>query len=103
MRGDFSLLLEEMEKERIPAEFRTLGEGGAMFISSMPLSVGTPLQVRLFHWANVVKFTSKVVWSEPSDDTDSKEFRNGVQFDLISNESMIQVRNIMLTWQKKSA
>lgn len=102
MRGDFSLLLQDMEKERVPTQIKTLGGGGMMFISPMPLSLGTPLQIRLFHWANVVKLNSKVVWSEPVVENDSTEFRNGVQFDQISNEAMIQIRNIMLTWQKKS-
>jgi hypothetical protein len=102
MKGDFSLLLPEMDKERIPAEVKTLGGGGIMFISSLPLSIGTPLQVRLFHWANVVKFTSKVVWSEPIVDKDSTGFQNGLQFEKISNESLIQIRNMMQTWMNKS-
>ena len=102
MNGDFSLLLPEMDKERTPAEIKTLGGGGIMFISSIPLSVGTPLQMRLFHWANVVKFTSRVVWSDPIVENDSTGFQNGVQFEQITNESLIQIRNIMQTWMKKS-
>jgi hypothetical protein len=101
MKGDFSLLLPEMDKERIPAEVKTLGGGGIMFISPLPLSIGTPLRVRIFHWANVVKFTSRVVWSEPIVKKESTGFQNGVQFEQISNETLVQIRNIMQTWMNK--
>ena len=99
MRGDFSLILPDMEKEKIAAQIKTLGGGGLMFVSPVPLSIGTALQFRIFYWANVIKFTTRIVWSEPDVNPESTQFKNGGKFEDISNETMIQIRNIMQSQQ----
>ena len=81
MKGDYAFLQPpEREKERHSSRIQTLGGGGMMILTSDPLSIGTPLQVRLFHPPNIIIVNSKVVWTEPSGENKREGFQIGLQF-----------------------
>ena len=91
MKGDYSFIQTDKDKERHLSRIKTLGGGGMMMLSNDPLSVGTPLQVRLFHHPNIITVISKVVWSEPSEPNKADEFQVGLQFWPPTQSSLLHI------------
>ncbi|MFI5304716.1 MAG: HD-GYP domain-containing protein, partial [Nitrospiria bacterium] len=52
--GDFRLLEHENITEYCLIKVKTIGRGGLLIVTSVPLPIGTPLRVRLFHCPNTI-------------------------------------------------
>jgi len=89
--GDFRILLPEKDTKHYLFKTKTIGRGGLMFVSSVSLSVVTPLQVRLFHRPNVITFNSRVVWTKPFKENKQSRFRIGLKYDPPSQVSLLNV------------
>ena len=99
MKGDFRILREEKEKELFSSQIKTVGEGGLMLVSSVPLAVDTPLQVRLFHGNNVITLFSTVVWTKPVDENEASGFKIGLQYHPIHQASLLHIDFLLQTEQ----
>jgi len=91
MKGDFWILEEEKESEMFSRQIKTVGNGGLMFVSSVPLSVGTHLRVRLFDGSHDITFLSKVVWTKPVENSETTGFIIGLQYDPSDQVSLLDV------------
>jgi hypothetical protein len=99
MKGDFRILQEEKEKEPFPGRIKTVGKGGLMLVSPVPLAVDTHLQVRLFEGNRVITFLSKVVWTNPADKNEAPSFNVGLQYDPIHQVSLLDIDFLIQTKQ----
>jgi len=102
MKGEFWILEEVSEKEMFSSEIKTLGKGGLMLVSSIPLSVDTHLKVRLLDGNHSITFLSKVVWTNPVEKKDSSGFNVGLQFDPPQQVSLLEIDFLLQSEQKKS-
>lgn len=82
------------EKE-IPLYLKTIGKGGLMFLSSIPLSVGKELPMRLLYYSKVIEFTARGVWTEKVQKRDTRLFKSGAIFTEISSENLDTINHIV--------
>ncbi len=101
MKGDFWVLEEEKEKEMFSSEIKTVGKGGAMFISPVPLAVDTHLKVRLLDGNHGITFLSKVVWTKPVEKNEASGFYVGLQYDPTQQVSLLEIDFLLQTAQNK--
>jgi hypothetical protein len=103
MMGDFRMLQEEKEKEKekepFPGRIKTVGKGGLMLVSPVPLPLDTHLQVRLFEGNRVITFLSKVVWTNPADKNEATGFNVGLQYDPMHQVSLLDIDFLIQTEQ----
>ncbi len=99
MKGDFRILQEEKDKEPFQGRFNTVGKGGMMLVSPVPLAVDTFLQVRLFEGNRVITFLSKVVWMNPADKNEERDFNVGLQYDPMHQVSLLDIDFLIQTRQ----
>jgi PilZ domain-containing protein len=102
MKGEFWILEEVSEKEMFLSEIKTLGKGGLMLVSSIPLRVDTRLKVRLLDGNHGITFLSKVVWTNPVEKKDTLGFNVGLQFDPPQQVSLLEIDFLLQSEQKKS-
>lgn len=91
VKGDFRILLPEKDIERYPMTTKTIGRGGLMFVSSTPLSEGTPLQVRLYPYSQEINFIATVAWMKPSTEDTAPGYKIGIQFKPIRQASLLLI------------
>jgi Tfp pilus assembly protein PilZ len=96
MKGDYSFLQPDKDKERHSSRIKTLGGGGVMILSTAPLSVGTRLLIRLFHYPNIITVNSKVVWAEPREANKLDGFRVGLQFSPPTQSSLLHIEFLLM-------
>ena len=101
MKGEFWILEEENEKEMFSSEIKTVGKGGLMFVSPVPLAVDTHLKVRLLDGNHGIMFLSKVVWTKPVEKNDASGFNIGVQYDPPQQVSLLEIDFLLQTAQNK--
>lgn len=89
--GDFRILLPEKDTKHYSMKTKTIGRGGLMVVSSVFPSIGTPLQLRLFHRPNVITFNSRVVWTKRFKENKHLRFRIGLKYDPPTQVSLLNV------------
>ena len=99
LKVDFRVLLHENEKDRISLNTISLGGGGLMFLSPNKLPTGTRLEMRLYHYAHVIKFIAEVAWTEHLVGTETSDFKCGLEFVKISQDDLLHIHHILETHQ----
>lgn len=88
--------------DRVPTQTRTLGGGGVMLVSPVPLKAGAKIETRLFYYSLVIEFTGKVVWSETVEKFGRQDHYAGVKFQEILPEYLGHIQNIIKSQQNPS-
>jgi hypothetical protein len=101
LKGEFWILEEVNGKEMFSTEIKTVGKGGLMLVSSIPLAVDTHLKVRLFDGNHGITFLSKVVWTKPVGKNEASGFNIGLQFDPTQQVSLVEIDFLLQTEQNK--
>ena len=91
LKGDLRILQPKIDRQVYPGQVQTIGGGGLMILSAVPLLVGTPLQIRLYHQSNVITVNSRVVWSEPERYREGSGFKCGLQYDPMQQASLLDI------------
>lgn len=91
MEGQFWVLEAEKKKEMLSSRTATIGRGGLMFVSSVPISVDTHLKVRLYDENHDITFLSRVVWTKPVEKNQSPGYFIGIQFDPPQQVSLLHI------------
>ncbi len=91
VKGDFRILLPEKDKELYPISTKNIGRDGLMFDSSIPLSEGTPLQVRLYPYSDKITFIAKVAWMELRTENAASGYKIGIQFNPARQASLLLI------------
>jgi hypothetical protein len=68
-------------KKMFSSEIKTVGKGGLIFISPIPLSVDTHLKFRLLDGNHGITFLFKVVWTKPVEKNEGSVFYVGLRYD----------------------
>jgi len=102
LQADFRILLPEKpsEQERRKTRTQTLGGGGLMFISPVPLSLGTKLEMRLFYMTFILEFVAEVVWLEQLVGNETEEFKCGLHYVDISDGDLAYIHYILYSNQQ---
>lgn len=95
MLAFYEILVNGIYEKRVPLLLKTIGKGGLMFISPIPLSVGKELQMRLYYFSKLIEFTAKGAWSEKIRKNKAFLFKSGAAFANISNENLDRIDYII--------
>jgi PilZ domain-containing protein len=95
MKGDYRVIQGDGNIERHSTRIKTLGGGGLMCTSSDPITIGTRLQIRLFHFTHIITVNSKVVWTELLENRYPSIFNIGIKFLPSTQSSLLQVDFIL--------
>lgn len=101
MKGEFWILEEVNEKEMFSSEIKTVGKGGFMFVSPVPLAVDTHLKIRLLDRNHGITFLSKVVWTKSVGKNEASGFYVGLQYDPTDQDSVLEIDFLLQTAQNK--
>ena len=93
--ADFHILLPNKDLERYSLKIETLSGGGLSFLSPVPLSVGTQIEMTLFDLTVQIIFTAEVTWIDNPPDPNTKTFRCGLKFTHISDEDLAHIYRIV--------
>lgn len=104
LQADFRIVSSEQpaDQERQKTKTRTLGGGGLMFISPVPLSLGSRLDMRLFYMTFILEFVAEVVWIEQLVGNETGEFKCGLQYVDISDGDLAYIHYILYSNQLPS-
>ena len=95
LQAFFQILVKGKDEKRIPLTIKTIGRGGLMFISPIPLSIGKELLMRVHYYSRIIDFTAKGVWLEKVEKNKHSLFRSGATFTEISDENRVQIDHIL--------
>lgn len=93
--ADFRILLPNKDLERYSLKIKTLSGGGLSFLSPVPLSIGTQIEMMLYDLTVQIIFTAEVTWIENAPDPATKAFRCGLKFTHISDEDLAHIYRIV--------
>ncbi len=82
-------------EKQIPLAIKTIGKGGLMFVSPIPLSIGKELPMRLHYYSRIIEFTAMGVWLEKIPENKNSLFRSGAIFIEISDENKDHINQIL--------
>lgn len=103
LKTDFQVLQFRKEgnfsPERVVSMAKTLGTGGLMFISNVPLPVGTKVDMKIHYYSITVEFVAEVVWTKEEAGFGASEYFCGSQYSAISYDNMTHIRNILKSHQ----
>ena len=103
LRSDFWVLKPKREKGTLPQRFdsvaKTLGTGGLMFVSGVPLPVGTKVDMKLHYYSITVEFVAEVVWTREETGFGHAEYYCGSRYSAISYDNLTHVQNILKSRQ----
>ena len=104
LKTDFKILSAKKEDDISPGELvtsnaRTLGEGGLLFVSRVPLTVGTRVDMKLYFYSLTIEFVAEVVWIKEQIGFGTSEYVCGSKFSAISNDNFSHLRNILRSYQ----
>ena len=74
---------------------RTLGGGGVMFLSPIPLKEGTLVDMTAFFEFSAIPFLAEVVWTEMNVERKQKEFRCGLKFRSIGDDDLLFIHHFL--------
>ena len=95
--ADFKVVFpsENRAQEKLTTMVETLGGGGLMFVSPIPLSPGIQIDMRLYYDTRVIPIVAEVVWTEPEAETENNRFRCGLEFTFISRDDLLHIHDIL--------
>lgn len=98
--ADFHILSRDNHKEvdRYSINIKTLSGGGLSFVSPVPLSVGTQIEMTLYDLTVQIIFTAEVTWIDNASDLKNKMFRCGLKFTHISDEDLAHIYRIVTNY-----
>lgn len=85
--------------QRIDSMTKTLGTGGLMFISNVPLPVGTKVDMKLHYYSIIVEFVAEVVWTKEETGFGTSEYFCGSRYSAISYDNLTHIQNILKSHQ----
>jgi len=91
MKSDYRVIQRDGNNERHSTRIETLGGGGLMCTSSDPITIGTLLQIRFFHYTNIITVNFKGVWTELLEKRYPSLFKIGIKFLPSTQSSLLQV------------
>ncbi|MBI1821688.1 MAG: PilZ domain-containing protein [Nitrospirae bacterium] len=104
LKTDFKILSAKKEAdissdELVTSNARTLGEGGLLFVSRVPLAVGTRVDMKLYFYSLTIEFVAEVVWMKEQTEFGTSEYFCGSKYAAISNDNFSHLRNILRSYQ----
>ena len=103
MKGDFQILMPDRDRDHHSGRIKTLGGGGMMMISPLPLSEGTPLQVTILLPPDPITLNARVVWAEPAGKEAGSGFKVGLKFDPKFQAAALQIDFLLQKKDNKPA
>lgn len=102
LQADFRILLPDkpLDQDRQKAKTQTVGGGGLMFVSPVPLSLGTKLEMRLFYTTFILEFIAEVVWIEQLVGNETADFKCGLQYVDIADGDLAYIHYILYSNQQ---
>jgi hypothetical protein len=95
MLAYYQILVNGIYEKEVPLLLKTIGKGGLMFLSPIPLSIGKELQMRLLYYSKLIEFTAKGVWTEKIERRNRLMFKSGAIFTAISNDNLDYINHIV--------
>jgi hypothetical protein len=89
----------ESSPQRIDSMAKTLGAGGLMFVSNVPLPVGTKVDMKIHYYTITVEFVAEVVWTREEAGFGSSEYYCGSRYSAISYDNLTHIQNILKSHQ----
>jgi hypothetical protein len=80
---------------QVPVHIQTIGKGGIMFLSFIPLGPGKELQLGLLYYSRRVEFRARGVWSEKFLHKKRALFRSGATFTDIEYDDLGWIEHIV--------
>jgi len=81
--------------DRHSHNIKSLGGGGLMFISPVPLNIGTRLEMTIFNFMVQINFIAEVIWTRKVTEPKPSQFQYGVIFSEISDENLVEISRIL--------
>ena len=95
MLAYYQILVQGVYEKEIPLFLKTIGKGGLMFLSPIPLSVGKEIPMRLLYYSEFIEFTAKGVWSERIRKKKTFLYKSGAVFTSISDKNINRIGHIV--------
>jgi len=99
LKTDFQVLRKAIGSDncspRVDTTAKTLGTGGVMFVSNIPLTVGTKVDMKLHYYSITIEFVAEVVWTEERAGFNTPEFYCGSRYSAISYDNLTHIQNII--------
>jgi len=86
------------QKEGVKKEsvlIKTLGGGGVMFTSPVPLPEGALVNMKVFFEFSAIPFQAEVVWTELQVERKQNEFRCGLKFRSILDDDLLYIQHFL--------
>jgi hypothetical protein len=104
LKTDFRVLMRKPKEgrpqmDRVTSQAKTLGKGGLKFVSTMPLSVGDKIDMRLYYYSLMIEFVAEVVWMEERQGFGPSEYICGSRFAAITYDNIAHLQNIIQSFQ----
>ena len=103
LKTDFQVLqlkkMEEKSPQRVDSMAKTLGTGGLMFVSNIPLPVGTKVDMKIHYYSITIEFVAEVVWIKEEAGFGTTEYFCGSRYSAISYDNMTHIQNILKSHQ----
>lgn len=103
LKSDFQVLQSQKTGEtsphRVDSMAKTLGTGGLMFVSNVPLPVGTKVDMKIHYYSIIIEFVAEVVWTKEEEGFGTSEYFCGSRYSAISYDNMTHVQNILKSHQ----
>lgn len=93
--ADFRILTPNNVIERYSLKIKSLSGGGISFLSPVPLTVGTEIEMTLYKLTVPITFTAEVTWTEKVGDFQTERFKCGLKFTQISDEDLADIYQIV--------
>jgi uncharacterized membrane protein len=93
--ADFRILLPNKDLDRHSQNIKSVSGGGLMFISPVPLTIGTRLEMTIYNFIVQINFIAEVIWIQKVLDAKPSQFKYGLMFSQISDENLVQISRIL--------
>ncbi|MFI5305161.1 MAG: PilZ domain-containing protein [Nitrospiria bacterium] len=93
LRVDFRISGQKENREKTFTQI--VGGGGLMATTPSLLPAGTIVDMNLYHDSFVIPFEAQVVWVDPAEKTDTREYKCGFQFITGSNSGLMHIQYLV--------
>lgn len=93
LKVDFRVSGQKTKREE--SFTKIVGGGGLMMTIPSHLPTGTKIEMNLYHDAFVIPFEAEVVWIDPAEETETSQYRCGLQYKTESNNGLMHIHYLL--------